>query len=309
MHFLVTGGAGSVGRDLTASLLGTGHRVRVLDKVAAPAGVGDDRLEWVTGRVEDAGLVREAVEGVDTVVHLAWSFSDDPLVLVESDLKGHVLLLDACVAARVSRFLYASTAVVYGKPPGAALSEDAPCLVEDARKPYYAAAKLAAEQLARAYGKAKALPATVFRFWWSYGATIGGKHLRDLLARAERGEPLRVPERAGGSFLDHEDLADAVLRAAETPGSAGHVLNLATLYLEWKDVAEMIVGVAGSSSPVEVVPRSAWDGPEFLADPWNLSTAKAGRLLGFRSRFAPEAARRRLREAIAACRRGMAGAG
>lgn len=130
MHFLITGGAGSVGWDLTASLLGAGHRVRALDKVAAPAGLRHDHLEWVTGRVEDAALVRDAVEGVDAVVHLAWSFSDDPLVLLESDLKGHVLLLDACVAARVSRFLYTSTAVVYGKPPGAALSEDAPCFVE-----------------------------------------------------------------------------------------------------------------------------------------------------------------------------------
>lgn len=71
----------------------------------------------------------------------------------------------------------------------------------------------------------------------------------------------------------------------------------------------MVVAAADSSSPVEVVPRSAWDGAEFLADPWNLSTAKAERVLGFRSRFAPEAARRRLREAIAACRRGMAEAG
>ena len=309
MNFLITGGAGSVGTDLAASLLGAGHAVKVLDKAAAPeAGTGGARPEWLTGCVEDPRLAAEAVRGADAVVHLAWSFSDDPFVLLESDLKGQVVLLDACVAARVPRFFYASTAVVYGKPLGGPLTEDARCLIEDARKPFYAVAKLAAEHLALIYGRTKSLPSTVFRFWWSFGRTIGGKHLRDLISRAGRNEPLRVPEGAGGSFLDHDDLTHALLRALERPGSAGEILNLATLYLEWKDVAEMIVGITGSSSPVVVVPRHAWDGAEFLADPWNLSTAKAARLLGWRTSFAPEAARHRLRQAIEACHLAMAAA-
>jgi nucleoside-diphosphate-sugar epimerase len=104
MNFLITGGAGSVGRDLTVSLLGKGHRVKVFDRKAPAEGaIRDDRLEWIQGQLEDAGLVREAVRGVDGVIHLAWSFSDDPGELLASDLKGHVVLLDACVNENVSR--------------------------------------------------------------------------------------------------------------------------------------------------------------------------------------------------------------
>lgn len=307
MNFLITGGAGSVGRDLTALLLAKGHRVRVLDKQAeAFAPLGDRKPESIQGGLEDSGLVREALRGMDAVIHLAWSFSDDPIELLEGDLKGHVVLLNACVEAKVSRLFYASTAVVYGKPVQVPITEESPCLVEEARKPFYAVAKQTAEKLALAYWRTKGLPVTVFRFWWSYGNKIGGRHLRDMITRALNGQPLMVPDGAGGSFLDHDDLADALLRALEKQESVGQIFNLATLYLEWSDIARMIIGVTGSSSSVEVIPSREWKGAPFLADPWELSTAKAARLFGFRSLFSPEVARRRLENAISLCRQEMA---
>ncbi len=302
MNFLLTGGAGSVGRDLTMSLLKKGHRVRVLDKDTEPLKLcPDGNLELIAGMLEDRKLVKGALKGIDTVVHLAWSFSDDPAELLESDLKGHVLLLEGCAAARVSRLFYASTAVVYGKPTSLPITEEAPCLVEDARKPFYAVAKFAAEKLVFAYGKVKGLPATVFRFWWSFGKVIGGRHLRDMLATACKGETLRVPEGAGGSFLDHADLTHGLLLALPKKETIGHVFNLATIYLQWSDIARMIIDVCGSSSSLEVVPAKEWKGAPFLADAWELSTAKAEQIFGFRSLFSPPEARQRLKKAIAQC--------
>lgn len=295
MKFLITGGAGTVGRDLAAALAARGHAVRVLDKraVALPG------VETVQGSLEDAPLVRHALEGVDQVIHLAWSFSDAPLELVQHDLTGHVVLLEACAAAKVARLFYTSTAVVYGKPLQPPVTEDSPCLVADARKPFYAAAKLAAENLTLAYGRTAGLPVTVIRFWWSYGDKIGGRHLRDMLAAAQNGEPLQVPGGAGGSFLDHEDLTRALLAAAGEDRSAGEVFNLATLYLEWPELARLIMGVTNSSSRLEIVPAPDWRGAQFLGDRWELSTLKAARVFGYRSAFSAAAARQRLERAIA----------
>jgi UDP-glucose 4-epimerase len=303
MNFLITGGAGSVGRDLTTSLLEKGHKVRILDKRAeAFAPLHDKNLEFIQGRLEDSLLFPEALRGVDTVIHLAWSFSDDPGELLASDLKGHVILLDACVEAKVSRLFYASTAVVYGKPVHLPITEESPCLVEEARKPFYAVAKQTAEKLALTYWKTKGLPVTVFRFWWSYGKKIGGRHLRDMIALALTGKPLTVPDGAGGSFLDHDDLTHALLLAMNKQESVGQTFNLATLYLEWKEIARMIIEVAGSSSSLEVVPAREWKGAQFLADSWELSTSKAERLFDYRSQFSPSMARQRLKEAVELCR-------
>lgn len=303
MNFLITGGAGSVGQDLTASLLREGHRVRILDKQAETVSpIQDQKLEWIQGRLEDLPLVQGALQGVDVLIHLAWSFSDDPVELLESDLKGHILLLDACAAAKVSRLFYASTAVVYGKPVHLPITEEAPCLVEDARKPFYAIAKLTAEKLALTYGKMKGLPVTVFRFWWSFGKKIGGRHLREMIALALAGQPLMVPDRAGGSFLDHDDLSHALLLAAQKQESIGQIFNLATIYMEWRDIAQMIIEAADSSSSVQVIPSREWKGAPFLADSWELSTAKAEQLFDYRSLFSPSMARQRFEKALARCR-------
>jgi UDP-glucose 4-epimerase len=302
MKFLIAGGAGSVGQALTAFFIQKGHEVRVLDKEADRLRSMDPKhLELIKGRIEDPAVVKEAAKGVDVIIHLAWSFSDDPIELLEGDLKGHLLLLNEAVAVKVSHFIYTSTAVVYGKPTRIPITEESPCLVEEARKPFYGVAKLMAEKVSLAYFKTKGLPVTIFRFWWSYGKEIGGRHLRDMIKSAQAGQPLTVPEGSGGSFLHLDDLTNAILLAVQKQEVFGEIFNLSTLFLTWEEVARIIIEVTRSSSPIEVVPAKEWKGPAFLADAWELSTGKAERLLAYRSVLSHLTARQRLKEAIAKC--------
>ena len=306
MKFLITGGAGSVGQALTRSLLEKGHSVRVLDKKTDQLqSLAHQSFELIKGEIEDPSAVSEAVKGIDVIVHLAWSFSDDPMQLLASDLKGHILLLDAAAAQKISHFFYTSTAVVYGKPIKSPITEEDPCLVEDARKPFYGIAKLTAEKFLLAYFRSKALPVTIFRFWWSYGEEIGGRHLRDLIKLAQAGEPLTVPDDAGGSFLHVDDLTNALLIALQKPETFGEIFNLSTLFLSWEEVARIIIEVTNSSSPLEVIPAKEWKGAPFLADAWKLSTEKAERVFAYRPTLSPSEARQRLKEAIAQCYRTM----
>jgi nucleoside-diphosphate-sugar epimerase len=122
-----------------------------------------------------------------------------------------------------------------------------------------------------------------------------------MITLAQAGQPLLVPDRAGGSFLDHDDLTHALLLAVQKQESIGQVLNLATVYMEWRDIARMIIEAADSSSSVEVIPCREWKGAQFLADSWELSTAKAERLFDYRSLFSPSMARQRLEKALARC--------
>jgi UDP-glucose 4-epimerase len=302
MKFLITGGAGSVGQSLTLSLLEKGHTIRILDKKTDELHpLRNKNLELIKGEIEDPSRVKEAIKGIDVIVHLAWSFSDDPIELLASDLKGHILLLDAAVAEKIAHFFYTSTAVVYGKPIKSPITEEDPCLVEEARKPFYGIAKLMAENLSMAYFRTKGLPVTVFRFWWSYGEEIGGRHLRDLIKLAQIGEPLTVPKGAGGSFLHVDDLSNAIWMALQKPETFGEIFNLSTLFLSWEEVVRMIIEVTHSSSPLKVVPAREWKGPQFLADIWELSTGKAERVFAFQSTLSHLKAQESLKKAIAKC--------
>ena len=283
MRILVTGANGSVGRELVPALLARGHHVVALDKaLEALQALSHPRLELVAGAVEDVGVMGKATQGAEAIVHLAWSFSDDPQVLLEHDLRGHVLLLDAAKMQGIRHFIYTSTAVVYGKPVRVPIDEDHPLRVLEARKPAYGLAKEFAEKLTLLATRTQALPATILRFWWAFGDEIGGRHLREMLRTAAACKPLPVPANCGGSFLSMEDFIQAVDLILLNPGTFGHTFNLSSLYVTWEEVARMAVDVTGSSAGVQVVPQAEWTGAAFLADRWELDDQRIRAKLGFK---------------------------
>lgn len=299
MRILVTGGNGSVGREIVPALLAAGHDVAVLDReVGALEGLSSRRLSLVRGGVEERAAVEEAMAGAEAVLHLAWSFSDDPAVLVERDLRGQQLVLDVARARRVRHLVYASSAVVYGKPVRVPIGEDHPLRVLEARKPAYAVAKEAAEKLALLAARTGGPAATILRFWWAFGEEIGGRHLRDMLGAASAGTPLRVPAECGGSFLSIEDLAHALGTILLDPRSFGGTFNLASAYVTWEEIARMALLVTGSASDLDVVPVSAFGGAAFLADPWHLDDTRFRATFDWAPRREPAQVRELLRRAM-----------
>jgi UDP-glucose 4-epimerase len=81
----------------------------------------------------------------------------------------------------VESFLYYSTATVYGRAvlhPG---DENHTCLLREAQTPLRHREGVAAEELCLLYHRERGLPATILRFWWAFGETIAGRHLRNLV--------------------------------------------------------------------------------------------------------------------------------
>ncbi len=147
MKVLIAGGAGEVGRYLAKDLSRKGYEVKVLDRVKRPDKEEYRSMTYLQGDLTDAPSVIKNVQGMDVVIHLAWSFSDDPATIFGEDIKGHINLLEAASSSRVRSFIYTSTATVYGRAVQHPVTETHPCLVEEARKPLYALGKYAAEEL------------------------------------------------------------------------------------------------------------------------------------------------------------------
>ncbi|MBX9698338.1 MAG: SDR family NAD(P)-dependent oxidoreductase [Acetobacteraceae bacterium] len=145
---LVTGGAGFIGRHLARALLARGHAVRVLDSLIEQVHGGTDtpavlggEVEFLAGDVRDETMLRRALRGVDSVVHLAAEvgvgqsmYAVDRYVGV-NDL-GTAMLFQQLIAAPVRRVVVASSMSIYGE----GLYRDAEgAVIEDAVRPLRAA--------------------------------------------------------------------------------------------------------------------------------------------------------------------------
>jgi nucleoside-diphosphate-sugar epimerase len=123
-HILVTGGAGYVGAVLVPKLLANGYKVTVLDLYI----YGEDVLQQsaknpnlieIKGDLRDREVVKKALTGVDTVIHLA-CISNDPSFELNPDLgktinyDAFLLLVDEAIKSEIQYFIYASSSSVYG---------------------------------------------------------------------------------------------------------------------------------------------------------------------------------------------------
>lgn len=302
MRIVLAGGAGDVGMNLAGYLCSQGHQIVILDKKEAQ--LGGAAVEGVSAHkadISDLALVKDIVTGSDIVVNLAWSFSDDPRVLFAEDIQGHINLLEAAAAAGAKRLVYASTAGVYGVPPAHRVDEEHCCRPTEARKPLYAVAKHCAEQLNLVLGEQYGVPVTIFRFWWAFGDSIGGRHLRDLIKLAAAGQPIRMAAGAGGAFVSMNDLGHAIELAAANRQATGQVYNIGSLFLTWQEIGQLIIELTGSDSLLQLVDTREWDGPAFLKETWKLSWAKATREIGYSPLLDVGKTRGAFRQALANC--------
>lgn len=117
---LITGGTGFVGRSLTARMIRKGHEVRLLCLPKEDVGNLEKKAEIVRGDITQPDTLRDAVKGVDTVVHLAGlvSYTKPKSVLYSVNAAGTKNLISRC--KRVKRFVFTSSVSVYGEIKGIA---------------------------------------------------------------------------------------------------------------------------------------------------------------------------------------------
>lgn len=229
MLLLVTGGAGFIGSNLVDALIADGHSVRIFDNFSTGKREfiaqldGNDRCTVIEGDLLDQGLVDEAVEGVDAVVHLAANADvrfgwDHPRRDFEQNVVVTQNILEAMRRHSVRRILFSSTGSVYGESKVIPTPEDAPF---PAQTSLYGASKTAAEGMIAAYAEGGFVDATVFRFVSILGPRYTHGHVIDFVAQlVKNGSTLRVlgDGTQRKSYLHVADCVAAIMnRLAHSP--------------------------------------------------------------------------------------------
>ena len=304
MTWLITGGAGYIGAHVARTMAGAGERVVVLDDLTAAV---PERLEGMPGPqpvlVRGSVLDRELLDrtfaehGITGVVHLAarkqvGESVEQPLHYYRENVHGLTVLLEAVVAAGVRRFVFSSSAAVYGTPDVGLVTEDTPCVPMNP----YGETKLTGEWLVRSTGRAAGIATACLRYFNVAGAAeprladTGVFNIVpmffDALTRGE--DPLifgdDYPTPDGTCVRDYihvQDLAEAHLAAARRLPAGGEggdlTVNIGTgRGLSVREMADLVTEVTGKREPAaRVAPRRPGD-PARVVAPADLAEKELG---------------------------------
>lgn len=271
MKILVTGGAGFIGSHLVEKLLQAGHEVWSVDDLSTgnkeflSSIFAHPNHHFVEGTVLDRTLLREVVEQVDLIYHLAAVLGvkncvDHPLKVIEGNIDGtrHVLEL---AYPQKKKVIFASTSEVYGKNAQIPFQEDDDRVLGSTsiQRWCYSTAKALDEHICFAYAK-QGLPVTILRYFNTYGpratATAYGGVIPRFVTAAIHNEPLEVfgTGEQTRCFTFIEDTVEGTFRAMD-PRANHLVINIGNDHpATVMKMAEMIKSLANSHSPINLVP-------------------------------------------------------
>jgi len=174
MKYLVTGGAGFIGSNIAHELVKRGEQVRIIDNFSTGFRSNltdiENSIELIDGDIRDFWTVREAVEGVDYILHQAALPSvprsiENPLTANNVNIDGTLHILEAARQANVRRMVMASSSAIYGDTPILPKHE------EMKRNPLspYAVNKMADEEYCRVYFELYGLETVCLRYFNIFG--------------------------------------------------------------------------------------------------------------------------------------------
>ncbi|MDP1571241.1 MAG: NAD-dependent epimerase/dehydratase family protein [Vicinamibacterales bacterium] len=253
MKVLVTGATGFTGGHLARTLAARGDEVRALvrPKSLARFATSDAAAAGVAalpGDLSDSDAVREAVDGVEVVYHIAATYReagqpDEAYRAVNVEGTRHVL--EAALAAGARRVVHCSTGGVHGHVAQPPANEDAPFSPGD----IYQVTKLEAEQLAREFGRTRGLDVVVARPIGIYGP--GDMRFLKMFRGIARG---RFPMLGSCEVFYHltfiDDLVEGFRLCGEVPAAAGRTYLLAgPTYTTLNELAATMARELGVAPP------------------------------------------------------------
>ena len=284
MKILITGGAGFIGSHTAEAMVSEGNRVCIidelndfydpamkLDNLAAVKRVGPVQFEQCD--IADEHAVDRVFDAFqpEAVIHLAARAGvrpsvENPLLYERANVRGTLVLLEACRRARIRKLIFASSSSIYGIANRVPFSED-----DHLNEPIspYAATKIAGEKLCFTYSHLHSLPIVCLRFFTVYGPRQRPDlAIRKFIELIEAGKPVPVYG-DGSSARDYTYTDDIVagIKCALSFDCSYDVFNLGNSHpISLLEMVRTIEAAVGKEALLDWKPAQPGDVPITFAD-------------------------------------------
>ena len=272
MRVFITGGAGFIGSHLADHFVAAGDQVTILDNFSTGSKTNIAHLAGtvttVDGDIRNIELVESLTKDADLVLHMAAALGvntilESPLESMSTNITGSEILLNAA-AKFYKRIIIASTSEIYGKNPKQPLTETDDRIVGAPQmiRWTYSDAKAIEEAMAFALHQEKKLPVTTIRLFNTVGPRQTGRYgmvVPRFVHAAIKNEPITIYGDGTQSrvFCHVADAVQAIATMAATDSTIGDVYNIGGIgEVTIKQLAEQVLAVTGSKSPVTYTPYS-----------------------------------------------------
>ncbi len=256
---LVTGGAGFIGSHLTERLVNEGAKVTVIDNLKAGKKENlekvKDKIKFIKGDIRNEELAEKLVQKNEIIFHFAANASvprsvEDPDLDFESNVIGTQILLEAAKKHPVKKFLYASSAGVYGDSIYTPMDEKHPT---NPISPY-GISKLTGERYGLIYYKLYKLPFVSGRIFNTYGPRQPRFIMFDFLKKLKE-NPRVLPIKGNGKqtrdYCYVADTVDAFILLAKKDETVGEVYNIASGHtISCIDLARLMIKKLGLKAKI-----------------------------------------------------------
>jgi dTDP-glucose 4,6-dehydratase len=260
---LVTGAGGFVGSHLTERLVNEGATVRALIHYNSAGSSGwlenspvTKDLDLIAGDICDRDRLREAMQGVDVVFHLAaliaipYSYSA-PASYVRTNIEGTLNVLQTARELGIERLIHTSTSEVYGTARYVPMDEDHPL---QGQSPY-SASKIGADKIAESFHLSFDVPVVTVRPFNTFGPRQSARAvIPTIISQCLIGETIKLgnvhPTR---DFNYVSNTVDGFLLAASSPEAIGKTINLGSnREIRIQELVNLVVQLIGRPVNIEV---------------------------------------------------------
>ena len=186
--FLVTGGTGFIGSNISSLLVNKGHNVKIFDNNfrGSVQKIKDfkKKIKFIKGDIRNKKSLNKALKNTNAVIHLAYVngtkyFYSKPVLVLDVAIKGILNVIEGCIKNNIKELYLASSSEVYQTPNKIPTDENESLKIPNIFNPRYSygGGKILTELMGVHYGKKYFKKLIIFRPHNVYGPNMGNEHV------------------------------------------------------------------------------------------------------------------------------------